>query len=167
MNQNKRHIIGFYGHRTWPYGCLSNFYASPFENLATGEKYSCAEQYIMHSKANLFGDAETARHIMLATKPRDMKALGRKVRGFKQDVWDNCIRVVAYDACFLKFSQNANLKSILLATGDSLLAECSPFDGVWGIGMSVSRALQNMDKWGTNILGETLMSVRSALATTN
>lgn len=35
----------------------------------------------------LFGDHEVAEQILLATKPMAMKALGRQVRNFDEEVW--------------------------------------------------------------------------------
>uniref|UniRef100_A0AC34GBK2 NADAR domain-containing protein n=1 Tax=Panagrolaimus sp. ES5 TaxID=591445 RepID=A0AC34GBK2_9BILA len=37
------------------------------------------------------------------------------------------------EAIYLKFSQNENLKTKLLNTGDAFLVECNPFDEYWGI----------------------------------
>jgi ribA/ribD-fused uncharacterized protein len=47
-----------------------------------------------------------------------------------------------------------------LETGDETLAEASPRDRIWGIGISVSDAIKGK-KWnGENVLGNTLMRVR-------
>ena len=64
---------------------LSNFFPSVFtlDNLT----YSCVEQYIMAQKALLFNDMESFEAIMLATKPYNMKKIGRKVKNFNDDIW--------------------------------------------------------------------------------
>ena len=36
---------------------------------------------------------------------------------------------------YAKFSQNRPMRTALLSTGDRLLAEASPHDDVWGIGL--------------------------------
>jgi ribA/ribD-fused uncharacterized protein len=58
------------------------------------------------------------------------------------------------------------LKQILLSTGTTILAECSPVDRIWGIGLSEDNAdVQNPAKWqGQNLLGNVLMRVREELA---
>jgi len=53
----------------------------------------------------------------------------------------------------------------LLATGNTILAEASPYDCKWGIGLSADdpRA-RNPAEWrGGNLLGEVLMEVREEL----
>jgi len=65
----------------------------------------------------------------------------------------------------LKFSQNRKLGDILLSTGDALLAEASPSDTRWGIGLGASdpRARDPQAWQGTNWLGEVLMDARQEL----
>ena len=64
----------------------------------------------------------------------------------------------------LKFQQNESLKQLLLLTrGD--LVESSPKDSIWGIGFSESNALKNKHRWGENLLGQCLMTVREELST--
>ena len=43
---------------------------------------------MMHHKALLFNDAEIAAAILETTSPRDVKELGRAVRGFDNAVWE-------------------------------------------------------------------------------
>lgn len=65
-----------------------------------------------------------------------------------------------------KFRQNYDLKVYLLMTKDSILAEASPYDRVWGIGLGL-RYPERLDysKWrGENLLGKVLMDVRKQLA---
>ena len=64
---------------TEPNGYLSNWYPSPFRlNYVT---YTCAEQYLMHQKALMFGDRRCAGAILVAEDPATMQALGRNVVG--------------------------------------------------------------------------------------
>jgi ribA/ribD-fused uncharacterized protein len=93
--------------------------------------------------------------------------LGRKVRGFDETVWNGVCRGIVYEGNLAKFSQNKPLQRLLLATGSSIIVEASPFDRIWGIGMSKDdpRAT-NPDSWqGTNWLGIALVQVREALRT--
>lgn len=64
-----------------------------------------------------------------------------------------------------KFSQNPTLKEFLLSTGDSILAEASPYDSIWGIGLGWEDAEKGgVAQWrGENLLGCALMEVRDWL----
>lgn len=64
-----------------------------------------------------------------------------------------------------KFSQNEDLKTLLLSTGDDVLVETSPYDKVWGIGVRGRHKKASFpDQWsGLNLLGEILMKVRKEL----
>ena len=58
------------------YSKLSNHY--PCEFTCNGLSYSSVEQCLMHNKAKLFGDHQTATAIMKSCDPADAKALGKK-----------------------------------------------------------------------------------------
>ena len=68
---------------------LSNHYSCTF--TVKGVKFSSVEQYLMHSKAVMFGDASKASDIMDTPDPSAAKSLGRKVFGFKADVWKTAL----------------------------------------------------------------------------
>jgi ribA/ribD-fused uncharacterized protein len=80
---------------------------------------------------------------------------------------------VALDRCriveegnYLKFtiSKDAEkLRAMLLETGDRELVEASPFDRIWGIGFGEKNAGAHRHRWGQNLLGKALMSVRERL----
>lgn len=59
---------------------------------------------MMHHKALLFGDAEMAAEILEAASPRDVKALGRAVRGFDQAVWERERARIVFEGNWCKFS---------------------------------------------------------------
>lgn len=93
------------------------------------------------------------------------KKLGRQVSGFVAEEWEaNCCRIVT-EASQYKFAQNPHLKEFLLSTGDAVLAEASPYDKVWGIGMGATNPLAlDPRTWkGKNLLGFCLMDARSTL----
>ena len=64
-----------------------------------------------------------------------------------------------------KFSQHPQLQSYLLATSGRVLAEASPRDRIWGIGLTADddRATDPSQWPGTNLLGFALMHVRHGL----
>lgn len=57
----------------------------------------------------------------------------------------------------------ANLRSLLLATGDRELVEASSLDRIWGVGFAEKNAGANRHRWGQNLLGKAIMSVRERL----
>ena len=130
-----------------------------------GVTYNCAEQYMMAKKALLFGDGEAHAKIMSKKNPRDQKALGRKVRGFNSDEWNEVCRDYVYEANYAKFTQNPAMLSELESYGDKELVEASPYDKVWGIGMHwEDDGVEDKANWkGSNWLGEALMQVRDTL----
>jgi len=144
-------------------GICSQWYSSWFE--IDGQKYSCAEQYMMYKKALLFEDEDVANAIMRTQNPMEQKALGRKVRGFNKDKWEEVCREYVYEANYAKFTQNPDLLFELVSYGDRDIVEASPEDPIWGIGMHETNPdIFDRTKWkGTNWLGEAIMRVRDTL----
>lgn len=141
--------------------CLSNFY--PCEFIFNGKMFHFSEQRFMYQKAMLFNDFEIAEQILNETDVRKIKALGRKVEGFDNNLWDKYKEDFMFNACYAKFSQNDKLRDFLLSTGNCEIVEASPVDNIWGIGFSSDKAMENIDKWGQNLLGKCLMKVRTIL----
>ena len=144
--------------------CLSQWYPSLFQ--AEGERYHWAEQYMMAQKARLFEDEEFFRRIMAAKHPGECKKLGKQVRNFDGGTWDKEKSAIVARGNYYKFSQNPEMKEFLLATGNRVLVEASPYDRIWGIGMTAANAnAENPLLWrGRNLLGFALMEVRDKLA---
>lgn len=167
-NGEKMGLLFFWGHQQSKTGkitksCLSQWWMQDFSE--NGNVYCCAEQYMMAKKANIFGDYQTEKAIMVSRNPKVIKALGRTVRGFNQKTWDENKRNIVFNGNWLKFSQNKNLMDFLLSTGEKVIVEASPYDRVWGIGMSANNAnVMRPDLWeGENLLGFVLMDVREFL----
>lgn len=145
-------------------GPFSQWYKSYF--VVDGIEFNCAEQYMMFKKAQLFGDIESERKIMLSKDPKEQKKLGRNVLRFIQSVWDNNCREIVYKGNYAKFSQNENLRQILFDTNPKILVEASPYDKIWGIGLDEKTAKNtDFNKWpGKNLLGKCLMVIRRDLS---
>ena len=160
MPTESKHGFTFFWRPDSPF---SQWYPCRFE--LAGVVYTCAEQFMMHGKARLFDDAAVAAEILATPDPRTHKALGRKVRGFDSARWDAACREVVYRGNLAKFSQDEELRALLLATGDRTLVEASPTDKIWGIGLAADdpRALDPASWRGQNLLGQALMRVRAAL----
>lgn len=155
-------VIGFHKPEE-PYGFLSNWYMSDFE--IQGHRFSSMEQYMMYNKAITFEDHEIADKILSVSDVRAVKDLGRAVKNYNETIWNGIRQIVVYEGLLAKFSQNEALKEQLIATGDTILAECAISDLVWGIGLSMKTDdKQDLSKWrGKNLLGFALMRVREQL----
>ncbi|KOS07084.1 hypothetical protein AM493_14355 [Flavobacterium akiainvivens] len=143
--------------------CFSQWYDSPFTE--NGITYKTAEHYMMAQKASLFGDTEIEKQIINSVKPGEAKALGREVRNYDEHLWDTHKFDIVVQGSILKFSQNKNLGTYLLTTGDRVLVEASPIDAIWGAGLAADNpAIHNPRVWrGTNLLGFALMEARDYL----
>lgn len=148
-------------------GSFSQWHMSTFkEKSSLGIiEYCCAEQYMMAKKALLFNDYLTYDKIMASKNPKEIKDLGRLIFTFDQEKWDKVKFSIVYRGNVLKFNQNTDLLIKLFDTGNTILVEASPYDKVWGIGMSEDNLdTLDMNKWeGENLLGKALTSVRDYL----
>jgi ribA/ribD-fused uncharacterized protein len=143
------------------HGHFSNFASYPI--VIGSQTFFCNEQFIMWSKAILFGDLECSQKILKSKSPLDIKKLGRSVKHFDQKTWDRNVNKIADECNFAKFTQHPTLKNLLLDTGSSLIAEASPFDTIWGIGVDVEMG-KDIKQWrGLNVLGNSLMRIRGKL----
>lgn len=135
------------------------------EFTVDGVTYSCAEQFMMAEKARLFGDEAVRAQILASSSPKEHKALGRRVAGFGHAVWERACLDIVVRGNRAKFTQNPEMRAALLATGDKLMAEASPLDKIWGIGLRADdpRAHDRATWLGQNLLGEALMRVRNEL----
>ena len=160
-------FLFFWGHTNkYDYitkSCLSQWYPAQF--VIDSITYRCTEQWMMAEKARVFGDEYNRKKILEAKDPKEMKSLGRQVQNFNADVWNEKAREIVTKGNIAKFSQNPELKTFLLNTGDMVLVEASPYDKIWGIGMGRDDAsVKNPHNWkGTNWLGCCLMEARDAI----
>ena len=144
-------------------GVLSNWYKSDFE--VDGTTYNSVEQHMMAEKARQFNDTASLELIMASTNPRDQKMLGRGVAGFDATVWTGCCLERCLPGIRAKFMQNESLAGLLQGTGSKVIAEASPYDKIWGIGLAPDDplALDQANWAGANFLGELLMIVRDEI----
>jgi ribA/ribD-fused uncharacterized protein len=166
MNVTKKHVL-FWGE--WP----SNWYPAEFEveMMIKGEKkklhFFNSEQYFMYVKAIVFSDYDTADKILATKDPKKAKSLGREVKGYDDKVWNEMRYKVMVDANKAKYSQNKDLKELILnpEIADKEFVEASPIDGVWGIKLGENDPLADEEKnWkGQNLLGKALDETRTWL----
>jgi ribA/ribD-fused uncharacterized protein len=144
-------------------GPFSQWHPSRF--VVGGTTFTHAEQFMMYGKAMLFADRETADRVLQVETPREQKALGRKVKGFDEALWVLFREGIVFQGSYAKYSQNPELRAVLLATRGTTLVEASPTDRIWGIGLAEDdERTRDRSQWlGLNLLGETLTRVREVL----
>jgi ribA/ribD-fused uncharacterized protein len=140
--------------------CLSQWCGSPF--TVRGTIYKTAEHWMMAQKALLFHDPSRYEEIIHCEATREAKALGRKVPYFHYDTWCDHRYEIAWLGNIHKFNQNPLLAEFLLNTDGKILAEASPTDRIWGVGLREDDPkIENLYIWpGQNLLGFVLMEVR-------
>jgi len=199
---NPNDYIFFLSKDEVPYGCFSNAYREPngghtssttstATNNVDNVKFWCINQELHYQKAILFNDTSIAQQILNekddATK---IKQLGRMVQNYNDDKWCEVRYNVCISALYSKFSQNVEMKQLLLGTGTKIIVEAAN-DTTWGIGCVeytttaaattgegtnniVQRGAKKKDteewdieptEWkGINLLGRCLMDVRKMLS---
>ncbi|QSJ15219.1 NADAR family protein [Nostoc sp. UHCC 0702] len=142
-----------YFYKVWqPYGCFSNF--SPHGIHIQGTYWSTVEHYYQAQKFVSSIDSAIIPIIRTAETPEEAAALGRcSTRQCRPD-WEMVKTQVMRQAVLKKFLTHAEIREILLSTGDEILVENSPTDYFWGCGAN---------KTGQNHLGKILMSVREEI----
>lgn len=120
----------------------------------------------MHRKGLLFAPSSSVTaEILKTTSPAEIRSLGRRVPGFDEATWVKQKMSIVTMGNYLKFSQDPGLKGLLLGTGSRELVEANPYDRFWGIGYDAKEASANHSRWGENLMGKALMSVRKAVKT--
>jgi len=142
---------------------FSNWHPATFQYR--GITFETVEQFMMYSKAMLFGDQSVAWKILNEPSPKACKALGRSVQNFDQATWDARCQGIVETGCREKFLQNPHLLDQLLNTDGKMLVEASPYDRIWGIGLSADnpRASTPCTWRGQNLLGHILTKIRDQL----
>lgn len=131
------------------YGCFSNF--APYSITLKGVVWPTSEHYFQAQK---FVGTEHEDAIRRAKTPKLAANLGRSREHPLRPDWEQVKDAVMEDAVRAKFAQHADLRRILLETGDALIVEHRAGDSYWGDGPDGS---------GRNMLGRILMKVRDNL----
>ena len=146
--QQGRRVIHFYSTRA-EYGYFSNFSAHPIQ--VKGRTWPTAEHYFQAQK---FADTPYEEEIRRANSPMIAARLGRSRKHPLRRDWEGVKDAVMREAVLAKFTQHADLRAVLLGTGDAVLVEHTASDSYWGDGGDGS---------GLNRLGQILMCVRGEL----
>ncbi|MGW1280223.1 NADAR family protein [Streptomyces tsukubensis] len=144
-----RMTIYFYGTDDVPYGCFSNFSAHGLE--LDGQLWPTSEHYFQAQK---FIGTRHAELVRRARTPLRAAELGRDPsRPLRRD-WERVKDEVMRRAVGAKFRAHADIRGILLSTGDQEIVEDTGTDHYWGRGRTGT---------GKNMLGRILMRTRSRL----
>ena len=124
--------------------------------------FNCAEQAMMAKKAQLFNDVETFQKIVLEKNPREQKRLGRLVKNYNEDVWEEHRLNIVENINYLKFRQNTTWQELILMLHGKEIVEASPHDTVWGIGLAEQdERIFDKSQWlGRNLLGIAIMNAQ-------
>ena len=128
------------------------------------------EQYFQYHKALFCNDDKAANDILMSDTNDDFKWIGRgclRMSVKQRKAWDVKRVDVMYAGIVLKF-EDPLLRQQLLDTGDTYIAQMSPYDTYWGTGIlstSPKRKLVAVEeKIEYNKLGQLLMALRSEIS---
>ena len=155
-------MIGFF-HENEEHGCFSNWYPAEFDYV---RHFVNSEQFMMYHKVLMFRKYDLAEQILQTSDPAKCKKIAsQKFPEFNPDIWEKTCYTIVKRGVKAKFAQNESIRNVLLGTGHELLAECSPYDKKWGIGIDIGNPDRfSVSKWqGKNLLGRILMEVREEL----
>ena len=145
--------IYFYAEREKPYGCFSNF--SPHGFLLDDLYWPTSEHYFQAQK---FVGTPYLAEVQQTKTPKDAADMGRDRALPLRPDWKEVKDEVMRKAVLQKFRTHADIREILLATGNEELVEDSPIDYYWSCGK---------DRTGQNKLGQILVEVRKTLRSEN
>ena len=105
---------------------------------------------------------------MKSTDPGQMKRMSHNIKGLDELKWKPNARTTMEKACWLKFSQNENLKELLVGS-QGLLVEANRNDKLFSCGLSLANPnVLDKNKWeGENVLGQILTSLRETFKAAN
>ena len=131
------------------YGCFSNFAHYGFE--LDGKWWMTSEHYFQAQK---FCGTEYEEIIRLLDNPMKAAEMGRNRELPLRADWEQVKDDIMRKAVLAKFTQNKDIKNVLLSTGKETIVENTSNDYYWGCGKDGS---------GKNMLGIILMELREKL----
>jgi N-glycosidase YbiA len=141
-------VIHFYS-VSEAYGAFSNF--SPHPVRLKGVNWPTSEHYFQAQK---FAGTPDEQEVRGAKSPMIAARMGRsRKRPLRKD-WESVKDAIMHEAVLAKFTQHADLRELLVETGDATIVEHTENDAYWGDGG---------DGRGKNRLGQILMRVREEL----
>lgn len=149
---------------------LSNFAKTPF-TMQLGRtpcSYNFGEQAFQEAKVRFFqrklppptrGDTRVAECDAMIWKIRNAKSgddarrIAQQVEnrryGFDGSAWGGVNHTVMEDVVRAKIAQSREARAALLATGNDVLVEASPYDNRWGVGLGANDPrIRDPNNWG-------------------
>lgn len=143
---------------------MSNWYPSTF--VMNGHLFANSEQAFIYLKVKQFNDKARIARVLTQPDPYKVKKIGRQpIDGYDEKIWKENRFDAMRQANYAKYSQSPQLTAKLIETDGYSLAEASPTDDIWGIGLSEDdpRAWKKETWQGQDLLGLVLEDVRAAL----
>ena len=142
------------------YQAFSN--EAPYAIEVEGVRYPTVEHYYQAMKAKTFEDKEMEDKIQATPSAKAVKTLGKKVKNFAEEVWNDKRQEVMLRGIKAKFAQHPELQTKLKETGSRPIGYANPRNTFWGIGTSMGlEKAQDFEKWrGQNKLGKILIALR-------
>lgn len=141
-------VINFYDPRD-EFGCFSNF--ARYSLLLDGKMWPTSEHYFQAQK---FEDPQIKEEVRMCKTPRLAANMGRDRKNPIRRDWESVKVEVMRKAVRAKFTQQEDIRAVLLSTGDAKIVEHTTNDSYWGDGGDGS---------GKNMLGRILMEIREEL----
>ena len=129
---------------------FSNFWSAPF--ILENKQWPTVEHYFQAKKFPT--DTSLQETIRSASSPALAKKLGRTCSLHFDSAWEEHKEEIMKQALTAKFTQNPELRDLLLATGSRPLIEKAYWDAYWGSGRTGK---------GKNRMGYLLSEVRENL----
>jgi len=144
-------------------GILGNWARTPMEY--EGCFFFSSEQLFMYLKARLFGDGDTSFKILHCRTSKEAKDLGREVKPFYQDLWDDKKEWCMRQALLCKYDLSEEFHKVLKDNKGKTFVECNPQDRIWAIGLSEDDPrIEDPKNWkGENLLGKILTDIANSL----
>jgi ribA/ribD-fused uncharacterized protein len=141
----EQQVIHFYSTKA-PYGCFSNF--APYAFELGGRRWPTTEHYFQAQK---FAGTEHEDTIRQAKSPMLAARMGRSRQRPLRTDWEESKDGIMLAGLRAKFAQHADIREMLLSTGDAEIVEHTSKGRYWGDGGDGS---------GANMLGRLLMQLR-------
>lgn len=138
--------IGFYHANEEPYGAFSNF--SSHAITLDGQEWPTVEHYYQAQK---YVGTPHADAVQAARTPFEARQIGIDSARPLRARWNKLREAIMWRAAEAKVRAHADVRELLLSTGNARLVEMSPHDAYWGSGPQGN---------GENRLGRILMQLR-------
>ena len=138
-----------FGGMYYEYSKHSNWSESRF--TFKERRFECIKQGYIYNKAMINNEPEPARKICYTTDPREIKRLGSSVSVTNGNEWNNLKKTLMLELVRAKYTQNEDLKQILLATGNLKIRETGRYS-FFSIGLPLTHPdVLNCDKKNGNL----------------